>query len=271
MERSFANQAPNKESHLIHPTQELPGSALRTERILANVQRLIDNGIPFGAIAVLARNTLPYVCNIYRFYDGLGIDCRFLPFYQSSFDEQIAAHAISRDELILAFKAIFDEWLGSERATSVDPIDYFVDYAIDFIAGRTAQRYQKGTDESVFVVDPAGRTWGADEVYRDEYQYGDLSRESLSEVLNSPRRREAMERTGVRMQAHCGSCPYFGACPGFFVGDASPQQQELLAEAGCPVREVLDHIVARLARAGLTETIRRQAGHRQSTGAVVRM
>jgi aspartyl-tRNA(Asn)/glutamyl-tRNA(Gln) amidotransferase subunit A len=28
MERSFANQAPNKESHLIHPTQELPGSAL---------------------------------------------------------------------------------------------------------------------------------------------------------------------------------------------------------------------------------------------------
>jgi DNA-binding transcriptional LysR family regulator len=30
MERSFANQAPNKESHLIHPTQELPGSALRS-------------------------------------------------------------------------------------------------------------------------------------------------------------------------------------------------------------------------------------------------
>jgi hypothetical protein len=29
MGRSFANQAPNKESHLIHLTQELPGSALR--------------------------------------------------------------------------------------------------------------------------------------------------------------------------------------------------------------------------------------------------
>jgi hypothetical protein len=29
MGRSFANQAPNKESHPIHPIQELPGSALR--------------------------------------------------------------------------------------------------------------------------------------------------------------------------------------------------------------------------------------------------
>jgi hypothetical protein len=29
MGRSFANLAPNKESHPIHPTQELPGSALR--------------------------------------------------------------------------------------------------------------------------------------------------------------------------------------------------------------------------------------------------
>jgi len=28
MGRSFANQAPNKESHPIHPIQELPGSAL---------------------------------------------------------------------------------------------------------------------------------------------------------------------------------------------------------------------------------------------------
>jgi hypothetical protein len=28
MGRSFANLAPNKESHPIHPTQELPGSAL---------------------------------------------------------------------------------------------------------------------------------------------------------------------------------------------------------------------------------------------------
>jgi hypothetical protein len=31
MGRSFANLAPNKESHPIHPTQELPGSALSDE------------------------------------------------------------------------------------------------------------------------------------------------------------------------------------------------------------------------------------------------
>jgi hypothetical protein len=45
MERSFANQAPNKGSHLIHPTQELPGSALNDggddgKKILAEVEAL---------------------------------------------------------------------------------------------------------------------------------------------------------------------------------------------------------------------------------------
>jgi len=34
MGRSFANLAPNKESHPIHPTQELPGSALRLSPVM---------------------------------------------------------------------------------------------------------------------------------------------------------------------------------------------------------------------------------------------
>src|SRR5262249_30429872 len=33
---------------------------LKTEVVLQNMQKLIDNNIPFGAIAVLARNTLPH-------------------------------------------------------------------------------------------------------------------------------------------------------------------------------------------------------------------
>ena len=46
----------------------------RTEIVLANIQKLIDCGIPFGAIVVLARNTLPHVRSIFRFYDRLGIE-----------------------------------------------------------------------------------------------------------------------------------------------------------------------------------------------------
>jgi hypothetical protein len=47
--RSFANQAPTKESHLIHPTQELPGSALREQAKLLGL-------CPSTSHAVLQRN-----------------------------------------------------------------------------------------------------------------------------------------------------------------------------------------------------------------------
>jgi hypothetical protein len=40
MGRSFANQAPNKESRPIHPTQELPGSALTVQLYLDGVMEI---------------------------------------------------------------------------------------------------------------------------------------------------------------------------------------------------------------------------------------
>ena len=45
MGRSFANLAPNKESHPIHPTQELPGSALNTHWFLslADAQKKLED------------------------------------------------------------------------------------------------------------------------------------------------------------------------------------------------------------------------------------
>ena len=50
------------------------------EGVLRNLQRLRDADIRFGAIVVLARNTLPRIREIYRFYDSLGIPVRLLPF-----------------------------------------------------------------------------------------------------------------------------------------------------------------------------------------------
>lgn len=40
-EALFANQAPNKESHLIHPTQELPGSVLSVQELLHGLETFL--------------------------------------------------------------------------------------------------------------------------------------------------------------------------------------------------------------------------------------
>jgi uncharacterized protein len=227
----------------------------RTELVLGNLQKLLDAGIGFGAIVVLARNTLPHLTRIYEFYDRLGIECRFIPFYKHSFIEQVSDHAITFDELVRALKALFDAWIVSERATAVDPIDEYTDYAVACLSGQPKQYYNKAADEYAFVVDIDGSIWGHGDAYEAELRYGNLAHDTFDAILASSSRRQALDRSEQRVAAHCGRCRYHGACPGSFVADASAQQQAMLAEAGCPVKQVLHHIVATLERTKLIDAM----------------
>src|SRR5262245_33030891 len=74
----------------------------KREIVLKNIERLLEAGIEFGAIAVLARNTLPHARAIYRFFDTLGVPFRFLPFYLSASPSQIDVHALTYEEIVAA-------------------------------------------------------------------------------------------------------------------------------------------------------------------------
>ena len=232
----------------------------RTETVLDNMQRLIDNGIRFGAIAVLARGTLPHVREIYRFYDGLGIESRFLPYYMSASGEQVSRHALTGFEITDALKILFDCWMNSDRATPVDPIAEYIGYAVAHMSGGPRRSYDKHTDEFVLLANVDGGIWGVTEAYDEQYRYGNVLEQELTEILASPNRMRAAREGQKRIDSHCTHCPYFGHCPGYFVGDATPEQQRLLTETGCPVRRVLDHIVSRLTESGIPEALMRAIG-----------
>ena len=82
---------------------------------------------------------------------------------------------------------------------------------------------------------------------------------SFGSILASAGRRSAIDAAMARIARVCRTCPYHGACPGHFVGDASPQQQRLLAQSGCPVREMIDYTIERFDRTGLSEVIAARA------------
>ena len=228
---------------------------LKTDLVVANMQKLIDNGIRFGAIAVLARNTLAHAQEIYRFYDRLGIESRFLPFYMSAFGEQVSRHSLTHQEITATLKGLFSAWAASETASPVEPISEYIGYAVSHIAGSPKHTYDKLADECVYIVDLDGGTWGVGEAYDPAYRHGDVFEEPLGAVLVSPGRQRAVREAEERMGAYCKRCPYFGSCPGYFVGDATPEQQRLLAEAGCPVKEVIDHIIDELDKTGIRDAL----------------
>jgi len=64
---------------------------------------------------------------------------------------------------------------------------------------------------------------------------------------------EARERTA----RYCTSCPYYGYCPGKFAAEATAEQRRMLAADGCPVRELMRHIIQRLQGTSVAERLAR--------------
>jgi uncharacterized protein len=243
-----------------------------TPIVLANMQRLLDASVPFGGIVVVARNTITHMNNICRFFDKLGINVCFLPFYLTAPDEimsnqQWDNHAITFDELISAFKVIIHEWFESSNATTWNPLDEYIDFTLAHINGKPTCHYDRSEGESVFVVNLDGRVWGAGETYLSECAYGNLFVHDFGTILSSESRKIRSQRAKERMRDYCAPCPYYGACPGFFVGDASIQQELLLANRGCPVRVIIEELLKKLDKTGLTGALVRPGAEAQSGSA----
>src|SRR5262249_16313350 len=231
----------------------------KRETVLANMERLIEAGIPFGAITVLARNTLPHARGIYRFFDTLGIRFRLLPFYLSASPSQIDLHALTFDEIVETFKLIFDDWLLSEKATAVYPVQDQIEAAVDVMTGAERPRYDKFADEVVLLVNTDGSTHGVADAYSPEYSYGNIFHEPMDKIMNSAGRVRAALEADARYQTYCGQCPYKTACPGSFVVDATAAERKLLAEAGCPLRSAITHILNRAEETGLKHLFKERA------------
>jgi uncharacterized protein len=237
---------------------------LRTKSVLANMQRLRDEGIAFGAITVLARNTLPHVAAIHRFYESLGVSVRFLPFYKSASDAQVEQHSLDFDEITRSFKSVFDAWLVSERAPPVHPLEDYIRYALAAMQGQRQDAYQPSSDEQVFLIGTHGDVYGVAETYTPGRCYGNVFHEDFGLSLASTARAQVMAESRERIARYCTSCPYFGHCPGRFVAEATAEQRRMLATDGCPVRELVGHIIQRLLVTPLGERTARERASQSS-------
>jgi uncharacterized protein len=227
----------------------------RADTVRANMRKLIEHRISFGAIAVLARDSLPSIKQIYRFFDDLRIEHRILAYYKSTGSEQMQRHGLDFAELVGAYKDLFHEWLASERATPVRPIKDYVRYAVQHITGVDNNRFDRSTSERVFIIDVNGEVFNTAESYEPEFCYGNLFHSPLREIAQSEGRVRSIALSQERMQHFCHPCPYFGSCPGSFVADATRVERNLLEASGCPVRAMLDHILDVFKRTDLNDFV----------------
>jgi uncharacterized protein len=224
----------------------------RVETVTKNMQTLIDRRIPFGAITVVARDTLHSVIETFKFFDALNMSHRFLPYYRSANPEQMQAHSLTYDEILLSYICLVDSWLVSTNAPCCYPIVEYMIYAQRSIAGAAAEYFDYGQHECVFIVDVDGGTWGVMGDYKSEAKYGNLFEQDFSDVLAGENRARQKAEIDLRVTSHCGSCGYYGACPGKYVAEATSAERELIDTRGCIVKEVISHILLRCEETGMT-------------------
>ena len=221
-----------------------------TEKVLKNLQRLIDNGVATGAICVLSRSTLPHIRSIFKFYERLGIALRILPFHIETVPGQSQAHGLRPNEIAQGLCEAFDLWLSSERPIKLYPLDIYLRNALHFMNGVRPWFYDPQTDESIFVVDVDGDVTGY-ETYLGDAPYGNLFLQNFEEILDLPSRKRHADAGRRRIERFCAKCQYFGACSGFPAASANALEVEWFIADVCYVAIVIGHIVDRLKQCGL--------------------
>lgn len=236
-----------------------PNGTAMEDRVVSNMQRLREAGIQPGCITVLSRATMNHVREIYRFYEEIGVAFRLLPIYRTSFPGQQDAHALTPAEICAAFIEATDLWFASESEIQVRPIQDYVINAVrhlhsDVIA---QQMYEPGEAEAVFIVDTDGQLYSNGDAYDLRLAHGNVFEQGFATMRVSEGYRRSVENSSDRIAKTCKSCQFHGACSGFFMGQATPEQR--IQEKGrliCSVaRPVQEYVLKRLREPALLETL----------------
>ena len=208
--------------------------------VLKNMQKLLDNHLSFGCITVLSQQTLPMVKEIYEFFDTLKISSRFLPIYRTGYENQHDGNSVNSNEILQAFKTIFEQWLTSETATEVEPIEEFISYALNKYHKNPIEVYDKSKSDFLFIVNTDGDIFNNGNVYDSNFLYGNIFSSSLGQILKSDGRKKAIEQANFRIDSVCKKCEFYGYCPGFYMAEATKEQLNWVDETlSCNVLQPL--------------------------------
>jgi uncharacterized protein len=220
-------------------------------RVLRNMQVLLDENIRFGCISVLSQVSVAHVERIQGFFEDLGVSFRLLPIYRTGFAGQLEPFALSDAEIVHAFKKVVDRWFASESDIQVQPIHDYIVHVLRRLDGGNGWRryYDKLAGEVVLIVDTDGRVFSNGDAYDAQRCHGNITEQSWAELRSSSGFMLALEETEARINATCSSCPFHGACSGYFMGEATPEQRWLDAEGAIrcgvarPVQEYIERVL----------------------------
>lgn len=183
------------------------------DRVAANMDRLRERGIPFGAIVVLGGHTADAVTDIYDFYESLGINVRFLPLFSAPLNTPDAPFAITDAAVVQALERLFVHWAVRPSRVAVDPFREYLDVVHRRLTGSVQRGYDRRRNgEWALLVNTDGTLFQVMDAYEPGKALGNLLQSSFEDILISSAYEASLRRDEALYNSHCPTCEFRGHC-----------------------------------------------------------
>lgn len=182
------------------------------DRVLDNMQRLMDRKIPFAAIMVLHEANIDYVLPSYEFYNELHINYRMLPiFSHNDPPPRVEPILVSHEETVKALQEVVKAQFAQPSNIKVLPLwDYFK-AAVRYLAGARRAIYDPQREEWAYIVNTNGDVYSHGDAYSADGLMGNIFRQSLSDIKQSAEYQHTISVRKNRAE-NCRSCSFYGYC-----------------------------------------------------------
>ncbi len=186
-----------------------------------NVDRIRARGIPLSGIAVLAKHTAEQITAVYDFYAERRLTMRILPLFDGPPERPTDDITIDHPTMVAALERLFRHWMETGCRIQISPFDLHFQSALRHMAGLHIRQWERRVDgDGVLLINVDGRVYRVADAYEQELALGDLSTQTLDEVLSSGAYQSSLELDHRAFDRHCASCAYRTACTGGFIYDA---------------------------------------------------
>ena len=195
------------------------------EKVLDNLQRLLDRNVPFGGISVLHALNVDKAVKIYQFYNELGISYRILPIfsYQDS-PERLKHLVISYEETVAAMQSVAKAQFSTSSRIQVLPLEDYFKAAVRYLTGCEIRLYNPFVHEWALIVNTNGDVYSHGDAYSSVGLMGNIFEQPIGEILTSEAH---INVTKVRMKRAetCRRCEFDRKCDQLPIAEALPSER----------------------------------------------
>lgn len=190
------------------------------EAVSKNIERLRSKGVPLNGIVVLARHTVGRITEVYDFYAERRMGMRVLPLFDGPDERPTESFIVDHLTIVASLQRLFRHWMATGCSVPIRPFDLYFQAALRHMGGVAVARVSRRQHgDGVLLINVDGTAYRVIDAYVPELSLGNITLQSLDELLQSEAYAASLVRDSEEYDKHCDGCSYRESCNGRFLYD----------------------------------------------------